>query len=118
MFSLLIKSTEESKEKFTLTKLTDVLREQQLRLEKQRIEIEPTLYDKYLKEREVTNKKVPREAQFSACTLYPGTWYLKSIDDSYRRVYDRVATTTLDNNNSLFNLDLAASNLKVHLKNL
>ena len=87
MYSL--KIVENSDEKFTLEKIMDNLKEQERRLLEERVEIEPRLYDAYLKQREITNKKVPREPQSSAESLYPGTWYLKSIDASYRRLYAR-----------------------------
>lgn len=88
MFSLVV--TENENKRFTLENLLDTLKKQKLKLNENRVEVEPEQYDNYLKQREITNKKVPRESMFDPRALYPGTWYLKSIDECYRRVYDRV----------------------------
>lgn len=87
MYSIIVK--ENSNERFTLQKLLDVLEKQKRNLEGNRIEIEPVLYDSYLKRREIIHKKPNRQTESTLDTLYPGTWYLKSIDQNYRRVYDR-----------------------------
>jgi hydroxymethylglutaryl-CoA synthase len=87
MYSLIVK--ENSNERFTLQQVLDVLGKRKESLEKNRIEIEPVLYDSYLKRRELIHKKPNRQTESTKDTLYPGTWYLKSIDSNYRRVYDR-----------------------------
>ncbi|RNA23808.1 hydroxymethylglutaryl- synthase 1, partial [Brachionus plicatilis] len=89
MFSVIIQ--ENSNSSFTLENLLTKLEQQRTKLAEHRVEIEPELYDKYLQHRELVNKKVPREPNFIPNTLYPGTWYLKSIDQNYRRTYDRVS---------------------------
>lgn len=87
MFSIIIRENKSSR--FMLENLLEKLEEQRTKLNDHRIEIEPKLYDKYLQHRELHNKKVPFVSNFSPNTLYPGTWYLKSIDEKYRRTYDR-----------------------------
>jgi hydroxymethylglutaryl-CoA synthase len=89
MFSLKVKQNEANKgARFTLEKILSVLNEQKVKLAETRCEIEPEAYDAYLHEREQTHKQAPKQAKFSQETLYPGTWYLTSIDDKYRRSYD------------------------------
>lgn len=112
MFSILVKDSDETNQRFTLDNILNVLNERKSRLSNNRVEIEPDLYDLYLQQREIDNKKVPREAQFSPKTLYPGTWYLKSVDDKYRRVYDRVES------NFEFNYEQARQTLYNQLSNL
>lgn len=122
MFSLTIRCTShdndtqncQKDERFSLDNIIRLLGAQKHRLEHERIEIAPALYDKYLKERELTNKKVPRESKFSVDSLYPGTWYLKSIDEKYRRVYDRVSPSTSGH----FDVHLASNTLKTQLEKL
>jgi len=87
MFSIMI--TENSSQRFTFEKIHQNLADKKQRLAEQRIEIEPSLYDVYLKQREITHKKAPRTSHFSPSALYPGSWYLKAIDDKYRRFYER-----------------------------
>ena len=87
MFSLVISKT---KTKFSLEKLVTNLKNIKRKLVDSRIEIDPELYDSYLQNREVTHKKAPRECITDADTLYPGTWYLKSIDSNYKRTYARI----------------------------
>ncbi|CAF1011819.1 unnamed protein product [Brachionus calyciflorus] len=88
MYSIVI--SENKNERFTLEKLLENLERHKTKLNEHRVEIEPELYDKYLQQRELTNKKVPRVPSFDTQTLYPGTWYLKSIDENYKRKYERV----------------------------
>ena len=89
---------------FTLDKIVSVLRAHRDKLQQARIQVEPRLYDAYLHHRESSHKQVPRDtgSLFSnEQVLYPGTWYLKSIDDKHRREYARVPTSTpFDANNA------------------
>lgn len=87
MFSIIIH--ENKSPRFSLENLIGKLEEQSTKLNDHRIEIEPKLYDKYLQLREFNNKNVPFISNFLPNTLYPGTWYLKSIDEKYRRTYQR-----------------------------
>ena len=97
MFSLTIRNhsdcSADRPSRFSLEKILNTLKSQKQNLQDKRVEIEPILYDRYLKHRELINKKVPRESKLDIKSLYPGTWYLKSIDEHFRRVYDRVSTT-------------------------
>lgn len=83
-------------------------------LEHSRVQVEPQLYDRYLADREKFNKTVPRRSSFGADSLRPGTWYLKAVDERYRRTYDRVPASA----DGRFDLVLAAANLKKHLLQL
>lgn len=80
---------ENQHQRFTLEHIHQNLNRKKSELTKNRIEIEPNLYDKYLNHREHIHKKAPRESSLKPSSLYPGSWYLKSIDEKYRRVYDR-----------------------------
>jgi hypothetical protein len=97
MFSMII--TENNSQKFTLEKIHQNLNLQKTRLTDNRIEIDPILYDKYLNQREFIHKKAPRQSNLNPDSLYPGTWYLKSIDEKYRRVYEKTASS---NSNNIF----------------
>ena len=88
MFSLII--TDDSSDRFTLDRMLSNLNKSKKRLVESRIEIEPQLYDRYLQAREKYHKNPSRECCPDTSTLYPGSWYLKSIDENYRRFYDRV----------------------------
>ena len=96
--------------RFCLEKLLRVLNAQKCKLTESRIEIEPDMYDAYLQQRELTHKQAPREAKFDQSSLYPGTWYFKSIDEKYRRVYakksiENDAQTTFDPSFIAFHLN-------------
>ena len=112
MFSITINNIEQ-KNRFSLSKIISVLEDKKNRMLNNRIEIEPYLYDLYLNHRESINKKVPRESNFSTKSLYPGTWYLKSIDENYRRSYERVSST-----NSCFNTETSKKHLNDELSKL
>ena len=88
MFSLVV-NDKNVNNRFSLENILGVLNAQKEKLSESRIEIEPDMYDAYLQQRELTHKQAPREAKFDQVTLYPGTWYFKSIDEKYRRVYDK-----------------------------
>ena len=88
MFSLLVKDSSVHS-RFNLETILTTLNEQKVRLAENRVEIEPDMYDAYLQQREHTHKQAPRDAKFGQATLYPGTWFLKSVDEKYRRVYDK-----------------------------
>jgi hypothetical protein len=92
MFSILVNDEirEDSiSQRFTLNNILNTLNQQKKILTQNRIEIQPELYDSYLNVREISHKKPSREPVFSSNSLYPGTWYLKSIDENYRRYYER-----------------------------
>ncbi len=93
MFSLTINNTELPNTRFNLSRVVCVLDERKKHMLETRVEIEPALYDSYLQSREINNKKVPREASPTTRSLLPGTWFLKSIDSSYRRQYERKPLT-------------------------
>lgn len=120
MFSLIVvNDTNNSSidKKFQLDTILNVLNNQKSKLIESRVEIEPDLYDAYLQEREVTHKKAPREAKFSIGSLYPGTWYLKSIDEAYRRTYDFKSLLN-EKNEVNYDAKLAASLLNDQLTKL
>lgn len=98
MFSIIIQ--ENKSNRFKLENLLENLEKQRTKLVEHRVEVEPELYDKYLQHRELVNKKVPRQPIFVSETLYPGTWYLKSIDQNYRRTYDRNHTKSYNLENT------------------
>jgi len=87
MFSIFI--SENVTNRFTLERIHQNLTVQKKRLTENRVEIEPHLYDNYLKKRETWHKKAPRATSLLTNSLFPGTWYFKSIDDKYRRSYER-----------------------------
>jgi hydroxymethylglutaryl-CoA synthase len=111
MFSLLVNDTNVNS-RFKLENILNTLNEQKTKLAESRIEIEPDMYDAYLQQREITHKQAPREAKFNETTLYPGTWYLKSIDEKYRRAYDKKMN---DKNGENFNANTSATHLNQQL---
>lgn len=88
MFSIYI-SENSTNSRFSLEQIHANLCKQRTKLTEQRIEIEPVLYDKYLQKQELQHNQPARESTLNTLPLYPGTWYLKSIDDKYRRFYER-----------------------------
>lgn len=56
----------------------------------QRIKVDPENFTKLMEVREHNNHKAPYEPSGSIDVLFPGTYYLKSIDDRHRRAYERV----------------------------
>lgn len=101
MFSLVV--VDDTSDRFTLDKMLANLNKSKKRLVESRVEIEPQLYDKYLQAREKYHKNPSRECCPDPTTLYPGSWYLKSIDENYRRFYERVTPQSAD-----ANLDMTA----------
>jgi hypothetical protein len=87
MFSVIV--SENATNRFSLEKIHQNLGKQKLQLAENRVEIEPQLYDKYLNQRETWHKKAPRSTSLLPGSLFPGTWYFKSIDEKYRRSYER-----------------------------
>jgi hypothetical protein len=108
MFSLKVNSKNVNN-RFSLENLVQVLNQQKCKLTESRIEIEPDMYDAYLQQREIVHKQAPREAKFDHFSLYPGTWYFKSIDEKYRRDYAKKPSE----NNSQANFELSA--VAIHL---
>jgi hydroxymethylglutaryl-CoA synthase len=88
MFSIFISENNNSK-RFPLERIHANLCSQKTKLTDQRIEIEPVLYDKYLQKQELQHNQASRQSSLNTLSLYPGSWYLKSIDDKYRRFYER-----------------------------
>lgn len=105
MFSLRVNANEPQRDS-QLGLIVDTLRQHRDNLEHKRVQVEPDLYDRYLRERELTNKKVPRTAQFTTDCLRPGTWYLTTVDERYRRSYARVPPT------GQFDVEKASASLK------
>lgn len=62
----------------------------------QRIKVAPVDFTKLMEVREHNNHKAPYEPSGSVDVLFPGTYYLKSIDDMHRRVYERVPPTSVN----------------------
>jgi len=87
MFSVVI--SENVDQRFTLEQIHKNLNQQKDMHIQNRVEIEPSLYDKYLNKRESIHSLVPHESNLKQSCLYPGAWYLKSIDKNYRRFYER-----------------------------
>lgn len=90
MFSVVI--SENADQRFTLEQVHQNLSQQKNILIENRVEIEPSLYDSYLNKRESNHNLVPHESNLKPSCLYPGSWYLKSIDKNYRRFYERNTT--------------------------
>lgn len=87
MFSLLI--CDNSSQRFSLSTIHQNLTRQKKNLTEHRVEVAPALYDRYLQQREILHKKAPRESCLNENSLFPGTWYFQSIDEKYRRNYER-----------------------------
>jgi hydroxymethylglutaryl-CoA synthase len=117
MFSIRVIGDKQQQEdkRFTLENILSVLNRQRECVLNERAEVEPKLYDAYMKERESSNKKVPREPVFNECQLYPGTWYLKSIDAQYRRSYYRSPKRDADNNEIKFDKKAASESINENL---
>ncbi len=117
MFSLIVNDAFSNKQ-FQLDKILANLNASKLALETNRVEIDPQLFDKYLHHRETYNKigkfelttlvtrvptvlptccrfQVPRVPTLPQDAIYPGTWYLTSVDENYRRTYARKSTSTV-----------------------
>ncbi len=56
-----------------------------------RVVVEPEQFAATMKLREETHHLAPYTPTGDITKLYPGTFYLASIDDKHRRVYERVA---------------------------
>lgn len=56
----------------------------------QRHKVSPDEFTKILQIREDNHHKAPYEPSGSIEMLFPGTYYLKNIDDKHRRLYERV----------------------------
>ncbi|KAK9875272.1 hypothetical protein WA026_007663 [Henosepilachna vigintioctopunctata] len=57
----------------------------------QRHKIEPETFEKYMDIRQKSNHSAPYEPIGSIENFFPGTFYLKNIDEKYRRYYERVS---------------------------
>lgn len=55
-----------------------------------RIKVDPTEFTRLMEIREKNNHAAPYEPSGDTAVLFPGTYYLKSVDDKHRRVYERV----------------------------
>lgn len=56
----------------------------------QRIKVSPEEFTRLMEVREKNNHSAPYEPTGSVEVLFPGTFYLKSVDAMHRRVYERV----------------------------
>ncbi|CAF0984553.1 unnamed protein product [Adineta steineri] len=87
MYSVVCRKVHECR--FTLAQLQRSILRAKLRLDHERMEVTPDIMDKILQEREQTQHKVPFTPKQPNEMLKSGDMYLKSIDDSYRRYYDK-----------------------------
>jgi len=55
----------------------------------QRTKVSPQKYNQILDQKEITHLLCPFIPSASIETLFPGTYYLTSIDESFRRSYQR-----------------------------
>uniref|UniRef100_A0A336M0B0 Hydroxymethylglutaryl-CoA synthase n=1 Tax=Culicoides sonorensis TaxID=179676 RepID=A0A336M0B0_CULSO len=55
-----------------------------------RVKVDPTEFTRLMEIREKNNHAAPYEPSGDVASLFPGTYYLKSVDDKHRRVYERV----------------------------
>lgn len=55
-----------------------------------RLKVDPTEFTRLMEIREKNNHAAPYEPSGDTTVLFPGTYYLKSVDDKHRRVYERV----------------------------
>ncbi|KAK3091985.1 hypothetical protein FSP39_024243 [Pinctada imbricata] len=62
-----------------------------------RIKIPPVEFDKIMKLREETHNAAPYTPTGSVDHLFPGTWYLTSIDNMHRRKYERKPSQSIVN---------------------
>lgn len=111
MFSLTVDLSVTQNSQFKFENLIDNLNKKRDKLET-RVEIDPFLYDRYLQVRESNHKKAPFIPIFNQDSLFPGTWYLVSIDDQYRRKYERKPK------NNCFDTNLAKKALTDTIKSL
>ena len=82
-------------EKLHKNLFTDVL----TRLNNRR-KVEPEEFDKTMKLREDTHHKAPYDPEGSLTELFPGTWYLESVDDKHRRKYLKTDGSSVMNGTS------------------
>ncbi len=61
-----------------------------------RVVVEPEEFAATMKLREETHHLAPYTPSGDISKLYPDTYYLASIDDKHRRVYERVAPSNRD----------------------
>lgn len=116
MFSIYI-SGNSTNSRFSLEQIHANLCKQKTKLSEQRIEIEPVLYDKYLQKQELQHNQPERQSTLNTLPLYPGTWYLKSIDDKYRRFYERKPASSATNQET-FNSNQISAYLTEELSKL
>lgn len=67
---------------------------------KQRQMISPEEFVRTLKLREDTHHLSPYTPQGPTDNLFPGTYYLSSIDDMFRRKYNRIPLRITENHNN------------------
>ncbi|KAF6039320.1 HMGCS1 [Bugula neritina] len=70
-----------------LTKLVASLADLNTRLESRR-KVEPALFSDAMKLREDTHHQAPYTPVGDLSSLFPGTWYLASVDEKHRRKYE------------------------------
>lgn len=82
-----IKTTSDADKLSTITSNVKHL----LPLLKKRVKVSPDDFTKVLEIHQKNHHKAPFEPTGSIDVLFPGTYYLKSIDDKHRRIYERVS---------------------------
>ena len=88
MYSLRV--TTDSAPKSRLSVLAQSLSDIPARL-KARKTVPPAEFERIMKLREETHHLAPYTPVGSTAELFPGTYYLKGVDEKYRRSYERVA---------------------------
>lgn len=63
--------------------------QQHLQLLSQRLEVSPAEFDRRMKEREDSYGKAGFAPKEDVSILFPGTYYLNSVDEKFRRTYSR-----------------------------
>ena len=77
---------------------------------KSRKTIAPSDFEKIMKLREETHHKCSYVPVSDVNMLFPGTYYLKSVDDKYRRSYERVPPISLAKSSSPLRSPLRLTN--------
>ncbi|XP_052258434.1 hydroxymethylglutaryl-CoA synthase 1-like [Dreissena polymorpha] len=80
---------------FSLQCLKDGLGDVKSRLDRRK-EVSPPEFNRLMKLREETHHKAPYVPQGEIDGLFPGTWYLTSVDDKHRRQYARTPLQVSD----------------------
>ncbi|ESO09369.1 hypothetical protein HELRODRAFT_185341 [Helobdella robusta] len=100
----------------TLTKIHNSLKSLSTRLESRK-KVEPLSFQKMMKLREETHHLAPYEPISCTDDLFPGTFYLKKIDEKHRRTYERKVPYHLNNGTSASSTASSLSCNHVHYNN-